>query len=75
MAITEGGNEDRGYSTGGLAAQERAQSSGIVQPDQIVLTQKQSEAMNKLKALGAELRRFVSVGRRAHKDEHNSIGL
>ena len=74
MAISEGGSESTGYSTGGLTAQE-AQLNKVVQPDQTILTQKQSEAMDKLKALGAELRRFVSAGKRAHKDEHNEIGL
>jgi hypothetical protein len=75
MAITEGGSpKGIGSSTSYLAPKE-AQSTEATNLNTSALTQKQSDAIARLRALGSELRRFISAGKRGHKDEHNSIGL
>ena len=75
MAITEGSPQETDWSTGYLTAKEaRAQSANVANLDIVESTQKQLDAIAKLKALGSEFRRFIRVGKRSGGGGH-SIGL
>ena len=75
MAITEGSVPERDWSTGYLVAKKaQAQSANVANLNVVESTQKQSDAIAKLKALGSELRRFIRAGKRSGGGGH-SIGL